>query len=834
MKNLSAFLKTSVVATSVFAAFSVTAIAETVPPFAGIAPFPTGSPYPYYTGSTPGSVYKIPDGKDYALACNTTYSGALDVSGTTGVKIRAAATCAAGQNPVIIPGAPINGGWTLYDSANNIYVKTTNFQIGQVFNLGQTIQLVGVAHYPDSINEVAHPSDSTAGPGWLQLSAATDVHTYDSASAMTINYQGLPSGLQASDLVGAKVTYRGSYPWSIGTRDVSSYNPSTGDIGMAAINDLNLRAEDASNIVRFYLEGKRWMLSKMASTSSGWAFEADTTGATNGGKLYLRLPSGQNPNNLNIWGGAPVRSVINAQGATSLTISNVRIVGGEIGVDGSYLDSKGKAADQLNISNSEISYSNWSAIYASNVNKLVVDSVTINGALHSGIYARVGTVSAKVTNSIFNYVNNLGMHKGGDAAVYINYDVTNPQVDANQFNWVGKEAVSVGQSIGASVSYNLVTGACRNHGDCGAIYLFSPSDLHSLKATVKGNNVKYVNGEIIRPDGNSPERYSIYLDDWANGVLVQENVVQATDSGMQIHNGFNNTVIGNTFAGNAQRDIAFTDSGWTDHSSQKMGNNLVYSNHFNGPEAAIDFAFSNGSGNQPPVAGVANPAATLYSGSNVNTYSSVISNTTPGLLISGGPNWVKCADQYGTCSFSGTHTVRYGTSTSWVSKVVTGSVVCSNATFGDPAVGSQKECDYDSASSPAPVTANWSKCAAENETCVFYGPYTVRYGTGSSWVTKTISDGTKCTNSVFGDPAYGYTKECDIDLNSGAVPSPTPTTWSKCADEYGTCSLSGTHVVRYGTGSNWFLKSVTGSITCNDSAFGDPAYGKAKECDVGQ
>lgn len=822
MRDLGAFLKTSIVATSVFAAFSVTAVADTVPLFPGITSFPGGNPY--YTASTPAMAYKLPDGKPYLLNCNTTYSGPLDASGTTGVTIKPSSTCASGQNPVIIPGAPINGDWSVSDSTNNVYVETTNFQIGQVFINGQTNQLVGIAHYPDSISETA----TTTSSGWLQLGTPTDVHTYDSTAQMTITYPGLPS-----DLVGAQITYRGNYPWSIGTRTILSYD-SSGNLKLDSIPDFNLRAEDASNIVRFYLEGKPWMLSKMASTSSGWAFVADTTPGATGGKLYLKLPSGQNPSNLNIWGAAPVRSVINAQGATNLTISNVRIVGGDIGIDASYSDLKGKAADQLNVSNTEISYSNWSAIYASNANKMVVDHSTIRGALHSGIYARVGTVSATVTNSTFDYVNNLGMHKGGDAAVYINYDVTSPQVNANYFNWVGKEAVSVGQSIGASVSYNMINGACRNHGDCGAIYLFSPSDLHSLNASVIDNNVKNVNGDVIRPDGNSPERYSIYLDDWANGVLVQDNSVQGNDSGMQIHNGFNNTVKGNTFGGNAQRDIAFTDSGWSDHSSQKMGNNLVYSNTFNGPEAAFSFAFSQGSGNQPPVAGVAAPAATLYSGSNVNTYNtSVISDTTTGLLVTSGPNWVKCADQYGTCSFSGTHTVRYGTGTGWFAKVVTGSIVCNDGVFGDPDYGLSKECDVDMASSPAPVTPNWSKCASEYETCIFNGPYTVRYGTGSSWVTKTLRDGTACNNSVFGDPAYGYSKECDIDLNSGSVPSPTPTSWTKCADEYGTCSLSGSHVVRYGTGSNWFMKSVTGSVNCNDSVFGDPAYGHSKECDVG-
>jgi hypothetical protein len=57
-------------------------------------------------------------------------------------------------------------------------------------------------------------------------------------------------------------------------------------------------------------------------------------------------------------------------------------------------------------------------------------------------------------------------------------------------------------------------------------------------------------------------------------------------------------------------------------------------------------------------------------------------------------NWVKCANDGGICTFSGTHTVRYGTVTIWISKVATGSIACNSTTFGgDPAPAHAKECD---------------------------------------------------------------------------------------------------------------------------------------------
>jgi len=58
------------------------------------------------------------------------------------------------------------------------------------------------------------------------------------------------------------------------------------------------------------------------------------------------------------------------------------------------------------------------------------------------------------------------------------------------------------------------------------------------------------------------------------------------------------------------------------------------------------------------------------------------------------------------------------------------------------------------------TTPTWTYCAAENGTCSFTGTRDVRYGTATSFVTKTFTGSVKCSNSVFGDPAYGVVKSC--------------------------------------------------------------------------
>ncbi len=58
--------------------------------------------------------------------------------------------------------------------------------------------------------------------------------------------------------------------------------------------------------------------------------------------------------------------------------------------------------------------------------------------------------------------------------------------------------------------------------------------------------------------------------------------------------------------------------------------------------------------------------------------------------------WTKCASEGYTCSFTGKREVRYGTTTLYTSKVLTGPVNCGNGVFGDPARGYVKSCWYSS------------------------------------------------------------------------------------------------------------------------------------------
>jgi hypothetical protein len=136
---------------------------------------------------------------------------------------------------------------------------------------------------------------------------------------------------------------------------------------------------------------------------------------------------------------------------------------------------------------------------------------------------------------------------------------------------------------------------------------------------------------------------------------------------------------------------------------------------------------------------------------------------------------------------------------------------------------------------PTPTPSTWTQCATEGGTCSFSGSAQVRYGTATAYVIKTLTGPIACSNSVFGDPAPGYGKTCSVGGTTTTSPTPTPSspstvTWTACASEGGTCSVSGTRQVRYGYNGYYATKVVTGSVACSNAVFGDPKPGYAKSC----
>ncbi len=128
-------------------------------------------------------------------------------------------------------------------------------------------------------------------------------------------------------------------------------------------------------------------------------------------------------------------------------------------------------------------------------------------------------------------------------------------------------------------------------------------------------------------------------------------------------------------------------------------------------------------------------------------------------------DWVPCASEGETCSFAGPARVRYGTDNRYVYRNASSAIRCSVSTFGDPAYGRHKTCDYQLSQFTGPVApqGGWEYCASEGGTCHFSGAADVRYGAQGKFVTLRGINGLPCSLEAFGrDPVYGQQKQCFV------------------------------------------------------------------------
>jgi len=83
--------------------------------------------------------------------------------------------------------------------------------------------------------------------------------------------------------------------------------------------------------------------------------------------------------------------------------------------------------------------------------------------------------------------------------------------------------------------------------------------------------------------------------------------------------------------------------------------------------------------------------------------------------------WTHCADERGTCSFSGTRDVRYGTEARNTVKSLSNGTSCDNGVFGDPAPGDIKQCWIASASGANGANGG-SSAAPQDAAATFRAP----------------------------------------------------------------------------------------------------------------
>lgn len=162
-------------------------------------------------------------------------------------------------------------------------------------------------------------------------------------------------------------------------------------------------------------------------------------------------------------------------------------------------------------------------------------------------------------------------------------------------------------------------------------------------------------------------------------------------------------------------------------------------------------------GNGAYSAGAGWDYVTGFGSLQVQNFSSALGSATP-------TTWTTIATEGQTFSVNGTQTVRYGNGNSWITLSVTNGGTCSNSFFGsDPLYGTVKICQV-----AAGAAVSWSTIAVEGQSFTVSGTQTVRFGSDPNWISMSVTGGGNCTNAFFGsDPFYGTVKQCQVATVGG-------------------------------------------------------------------
>ncbi len=164
---------------------------------------------------------------------------------------------------------------------------------------------------------------------------------------------------------------------------------------------------------------------------------------------------------------------------------------------------------------------------------------------------------------------------------------------------------------------------------------------------------------------------------------------------------------------------------------------------------------------------------------------------------------------------------------------------CGGGSDGDDAAAAaaaDDEATTASAQAATTTSTTWQRIAVENQNFTVSTSTQVRFGTGSSWITKTLNGSYNCGLAAFGsDPAPGVVKECQ-SASTSTTTTPTDTTsslsWQKVAGENQSFTLAASTTVRYGANTSWVTKTLSGTVKCSNATFGDPISGVVKQCQV--
>ncbi|MFD0673080.1 chitobiase/beta-hexosaminidase C-terminal domain-containing protein [Cohnella sp. GCM10027633] len=208
--------------------------------------------------------------------------------------------------------------------------------------------------------------------------------------------------------------------------------------------------------------------------------------------------------------------------------------------------------------------------------------------------------------------------------------------------------------------------------------------------------------------------------------------------------------------------------------------------------------------------------------------------------------FTRCSGEWSMCQFSGTATVLYGANDSFKTGTFTDGVLCYADSFDgqDPAPNVAKSCYY------KPLTGETAAKPLFDLGDGIYGSsksVTITTSTDGAAIYYTTDGSVPTTSSaLYGGPievastmtvkAFAVKPGMNVSAVAAANYAIVAGSgdYAYCADEFGTCSFSGTGLVAYGANGSFYYDVFTDAAVCVKESFGglDPAFNTAKKCYV--
>lgn len=412
-------------------------------------------------------------------------------------------------NTVRITGADdFSGGWTL--NANGIWsrpVPAGTPKIARLFINGNPLRTA------------QWPNDDGTGNKYALTSSTSGVTTTNfNVSAADLAF------LATQDLVGATALNQ-TQPWTVESRTISAFSPSTGLVTFASPTVNATRANQG-----YVLTDKQWMLDVedefFHDTANNMLYVKPEAALTTAGLNNQRVEGAVRDNAVTLGGRAGLQ-------VSNLIVDMARVDGLVIN------DSPNAQLQNLRVNHhARAGLRVFSNTYVTGTdrNAQVTNSVFADNALF-GVDA---TNSNRVTLSN-DTITDTGTRAWAGTSVAAAWVADGGIVDSSVVQRSAYAGVRFSGTDGTRVSNNDVTGYCLRLADCAGIYTWNGPK--GSQKTV--NQVSSVTGNRVGPAAGFPSGVAvagIYLDDFSQGATVDGNTIGSAPYGIIVHNGSHHVI----------------------------------------------------------------------------------------------------------------------------------------------------------------------------------------------------------------------------------------------------------------------------------------------------